>query len=78
MRLKPRAEKALRPRTKKWNGPKGERNGSATLTEKEIRAMREMYSTGTKQVAIASFFGITQGHVSQIVTGKRWKHVPQS
>jgi len=51
---------------------RGERNGHAKLTEDDVRAIRE---SPLPQRTLGEMFGINQATVSQIRTGKRWKHV---
>ena len=50
----------------------GERNAHAKLTAAKVRQIRA--ATGT-QGAIAERFGVSQGLVSMIRTGRIWKHV---
>jgi hypothetical protein len=54
------------------DGLTGSRNGSAKLTEADVRAIR---AAGGSQRAIATRFGVHQGTVSNILLGKNWKHV---
>lgn len=53
---------------------RGERNGHAKLTSDDIAAIRAMRGVAPQQ-EIAQKFGIHQGSVSQIQTGRRWKHL---
>lgn len=50
----------------------GEEHGMAKLTEVDVVGIRKLASLGVTQRMIARIFGITQGHVSDIVTGKKW------
>lgn len=53
----------------------GEANGFAKLTEEAVAAIRRRYVPGeVRQADLAEEFGITQGQVSAIVRGVRWKH----
>jgi hypothetical protein len=54
---------------------RGEDNPKTTLTEDDVRAIRRLYAAGTRQVALAAQFGITQTGISLIVTRKNWAHV---
>ncbi len=55
---------------------RGERNGHAKLSDKEILEIRTLYAEGKLfQKEIAAKFGIDQGHVSHIVNGQAWKHI---
>ena len=52
--------------------PGGERNGMALLSDAVVREIRALYASGTvTQVALAEMYGITQGQISRLVTGKR-------
>jgi hypothetical protein len=53
----------------------GERHPLATLTEKEVREIRELARQGMPQREVALKFEIRQNTVSRIVNRVRWKHV---
>lgn len=53
---------------------RGETNGFAKLTEAQVREIRSRAGV-TRQVDLASEFGVTQSAVSSILTGKAWRHV---
>lgn len=50
----------------------GERNGSAKLTDDDIRAIR---ASTEPQRAIAKRYGVVQQTISAIKTGAKWRHV---
>lgn len=54
---------------------KGESHYKARLTEKQVLEIRGQVKLGAKQNAIAKQFGLTCGHVNQIVKKKCWKHI---
>lgn len=55
---------------------RGSDRPAAKLTDDQIVEIRETYARGGyTQKDLADEYGITQGLVSQIVNGKRWKHV---
>lgn len=54
---------------------KGTRNSKAKLTDDQIREIRERYSRGEVQTALAGAFGVNQTTISLIVTRKGWPHV---
>lgn len=54
---------------------KGENHGKARFSEEDILEMRRLYSKGKKQTFLAKFFDTTQARVSEIVSGKTWKHI---
>ncbi len=56
-------------------GPRGERNARSTLNESQVRAIRWLCEVGNSQRAVSRLFGVSQGHVSDVVNGKRWAHV---
>jgi hypothetical protein len=56
--------------------PRGTERPNAKLNDENIREIRKIGST-MSQREIADKFGISQGIVSEILTGKRWTHVSQ-
>lgn len=54
---------------------RGERNGSAKLTEVQVAEIRRRRAAGEVQQRIADDFAISQTTVSGIVLGKLWRHV---
>lgn len=54
---------------------KGELSPAVKFTEKDVLAMREMYTQGKSQREIARTFNTSQGYISNIVTRKTWGHV---
>lgn len=52
---------------------RGSQHGMAKLNEDQARMIRRLYASGEKQQAIADRFGVSQGTVTQIVTGKAWR-----
>jgi hypothetical protein len=55
---------------------RGETNGNAKLTEKSVRALRELHTTGYyTHVELAEFFGISKSLSAQVCRGVVWKHV---
>ena len=53
---------------------RGERVGSAILTEQQVRDIREI-ATVFEFPIIAQEFGVTRGCIRSIVTRKTWRHV---
>lgn len=51
----------------------GENTGRAKLRASDVASIRLAYAAGSKQVALASSFGISQVQVSNIVRGKSWR-----
>lgn len=55
--------------------PKGEKTGSAKLTEDDVRHIREQVSKGISQKEMASFYKVTTAAINKIVRFKSWKCV---
>lgn len=56
--------------------PCGENNHYAKLSTDDVRQIRAWWKTGdVTQTALASKWGITSGHIFDIVHGFSWKHV---
>lgn len=55
--------------------PKGENNGRAKLTEKQVIEIKGLLNGGVKIVDITKRFNISQGVVSNIKAGRIWKHL---
>lgn len=65
-----------RDRDMKNRQSKGMRNHKSTLTDDDVKRMREMYSTGNYSTrALAEFFPVKYAAVWQIVSGRAWKHL---
>jgi transcriptional regulator with XRE-family HTH domain len=47
---------------------------AAKLTDQQIIEIRNAYAAGTKQRDLAERYGVTQGLISGIVNGRRWRH----
>lgn len=62
--------------TQKGRRVRGERSGTAKLTERDVLRIRELRSTGKPLPQIAAMFGIAFQTVSSIALGKTWKHLP--
>ena len=54
---------------------KGESNGSAKLSKKDVVVIKSLIAHGEKQHKVAAEFNISQAQVSNIVLGKGWSHV---
>lgn len=55
--------------------PIGERNGSAKLTEDDVRRIRALAAAGERSPAIAARFCVTDSMVRHIVNGRSWRHI---
>jgi hypothetical protein len=55
--------------------PRGERTGSAKLTEAGIREAAEMRARGVTWSRIGQHFGVGRGTVYSALTGKYWAHL---
>ncbi len=55
---------------------RGEAHPSSRLTDEVVKSIRKVYAAGgISQRKVATLYGISPSHVSQIVTRKNWKHV---
>ena len=54
---------------------KGSDRPAAKLTDDQIVEIREAVAHGSTQTDVAATFGVSQGLVSLIVNGHRWRHV---
>lgn len=56
---------------------KGERNGSAKLTEEDVLQIRTKYSKGDASLdMLGTEYGVNLGTIHSIVTGLSWAHLP--
>jgi hypothetical protein len=53
----------------------GERAWTAKLTPETVLLVRQLASEGVPQPILASRFGIAKGSISNLITGKTWKHL---
>lgn len=57
----------------------GEGNGMAKLTLEQVLEIRRRYADGGEsQYTLAAAYGVRQGAISRVVTGKRWGHLTGS
>lgn len=57
------------------SGRKGSRHHKAILTEDDVRSIIKSLKAGTPQKHIAKIYGVTNGSITNINTGKQWGHV---
>jgi DNA invertase Pin-like site-specific DNA recombinase len=62
-------------RDSKERQARGEKIGLSKLTEDEIRKIRELRKMGQTQQEIADQTGVSQMSISNVLSGKTWKHV---
>jgi DNA-binding NarL/FixJ family response regulator len=55
--------------------PRGERHGSAKLTEWHVKVIRQLCREGKPQRQVAREFGVCRTTVQNILIGKKWRHV---
>ena len=59
------------------NHVRGERSGSARLTEMQVREMRALYAAGTLNgPSLAVRFGVAHSNVYAIIKRRTWSHLP--
>ncbi len=57
-------------------GLRGETHGMHQLTEEAVREIRRRWAAGgVRQQDLAADYGVAQGAVSFVLTGKTWRHV---
>lgn len=61
------ADKARHGRT-----PRGEQHSQARLSEADVSEIKRRVASGETQTAVRADYGISSGHISEIVTGKKW------
>lgn len=54
---------------------KGEKNGKARFMNEDILLMRGLFERGWSQSQLAERFKTTQPRISEIITGRTWKHI---
>ena len=54
---------------------RGERHGSAKLSEEEVRAIRALHAEGRTAAAIADQYGLSASTIGAIVRREGWSHV---
>jgi len=54
---------------------RGERRGSAKLTESQVREVRRLFAEGNSQAAIGRIMGVTRRTIGDIVRRKTWRDV---
>jgi len=55
---------------------RGEKHRDARLSREDVYKIRRLSETGIKQKTIGDMFGITNQHVSAILSGKKWGWLP--
>lgn len=53
----------------------GESNPHAVLTERDVILVRRLVAVGVPQVKVAEVFEVAFGTISDIIRGRKWKHV---
>lgn len=61
--------------TKPWTRVRGERQGSAKLTDEKVREAIRLHGTGMKFAKIAEILGITVNGLKPLFQGKTWRHI---
>lgn len=58
---------------KRKDQPKGEKHTNSKLTNKEAKAVRDLYAKGITQKVLAKKFGVSQVAISLVVRGETYK-----
>lgn len=65
-----------RDSVRKGRAPRGELQGNSKLTRGDIERVRDIARVGNRsQREIASYFDMSQKHVSRVIRGDAWRHV---
>lgn len=67
-------EENMQDAKRKGRTAKGERNGHALLTVKQVRQIRAAFNLGASQSHLAEQFGVTRSNIATITQGRSWKH----
>ncbi|MGA2961741.1 MAG: HNH endonuclease [Candidatus Korobacteraceae bacterium] len=59
-------------------GNPGEKNGSAKLSEVQVRAILKAHQNGARGVDLARRYGVNATTISAIIKGRIWTWVPRS
>lgn len=54
---------------------RGERNGSAKLTEDQVRSIRDACAEGASMASVARRYSVSSATVEHIMHGTKWRHV---
>lgn len=66
---------ATGPKLRRERIARGERQGQAKLTDGDVRTIRRERAAGVTQKELQARFGVSQGTISHIDSGKSWRHV---
>lgn len=58
------------------NRLKGTGHHLCKLTDDKVREIRRRYASGEMQKNLRTEFGLSLGHISDIISGKKWAHIP--
>ena len=62
-------------RERHGRAPKGVRNGAHVLTDAQVLAIKAALQKGVAQKELAEQYGMSSGAISNINTGKNWRHL---
>ncbi|MDG9855590.1 NUMOD4 motif-containing HNH endonuclease [Pseudomonas nitroreducens] len=54
--------------------PRGERSGSARLSQEDVEEIKRLWLGGMSQSGLSKIYGVDQSHISRMVRGERWSH----
>ncbi len=64
-----------RDRRRDGTTPQGERNGTAKLTNEQVKYIKQRIRDNEKLVVLARLFEVTSGVIKHIKSGRQWSHV---
>ncbi len=62
-------------RNQKKRHAHGERNGSAKLTESDVKEIRAARTAGATQMCLAAQYGVSRSNIRRIIDRKGWNHI---
>lgn len=66
----------LRDRDERGRTARGMNNGTAKLTDEDVRKIRKIRSDGWTYAELAALFSVGGTTIARVVTGTHWRHVP--
>lgn len=54
---------------------RGEEHGKSKLTADDVREIRVLIGFGFSQRELGQMYGVYQSTISQVILGKKWKHI---
>lgn len=65
----------VQDRDSKGRQARGEKNHKSKLTETDVKRIRRLVASGTRQSQLAKEYGVNFSTIFHIIQGKTWRHV---